>query len=116
MSSTVLLLIDIGIYTTYVLLGLALLGALVAVVKGLTTSTKKGLMMSAVGFVGALVVFFVAWIVSSGADVSEILLEKTGTSQWWVRPIGAGLVMFYILLITAALAVIGTEVMRPFKK
>ena len=115
-STTTLLLIDIGIYVTYALLGVAVLGALASTVKGIVSRPGKGLIMFAVGLIGALAVFFVAWTMSSGADISEILLEKTGTSQWWIRPVGTGMIMFYMLFACAILAVIGTEVMRPFKK
>jgi H+/Cl- antiporter ClcA len=114
-TTTVLLLIDIGIYITYALLGLAVLGALVAAVRGLFAN-PKGLKMVLVGLVGVAIVLFISWVFSSGADISEVLLDKTGTSQWWVRPVGTGLFAFYILLASTILLLIGTEVARPFKK
>jgi len=113
--TTTLLLIDIGIYVTYALFGLALLGALIAIVRGLFAN-PKGMKMALVGFIGVAAVLTVAWVFSSGADISEILLEKTGTAPFWVRPVGAGLFAFYILFALTILLLIGTEIARPFKK
>jgi len=113
--STVLLLVDIGIIATYALLGVALFGAVLSAIRGLFTN-PKGAKMALFGLVGIAIVVGAAFGLSSGADISDILLDKTGTPQWWVRPIGAGLISFYILLFCTIAMVIGTEVLRPFKK
>jgi hypothetical protein len=115
MSSTVLTLINIGLIVTYVLFGIAALGALFSGVKGLL-GNPKGIKMALFGLLGVAVVVVAAMALSSGSDISEILLEKTGTSQGWVRPIGAGLIAFYILFACTVIAVIGTEVIKPNRK
>jgi len=109
------LIIDIGVITTYVLLGLAAFGVFVSAIRSLVAN-PKGLKMALIGFVGVGIVVAAAFGLSSGSDVSEVLLEKTGTAHWWVRPVGAGLFAFYILLASTIVLLIATEVMRPFKK
>jgi len=115
MDKTTLLLVDIGIYVTYALFGIAALGAIFAAARGFVTNPGK-MKTALFGIVGVVVVFGASWALSSGTDVSELLFEKTGTSQSWSRPVGAGLYSFYILFSCTILAVIGTEVVRPSKK
>ncbi|MCL2683140.1 MAG: hypothetical protein FWE63_06640 [Bacteroidales bacterium] len=113
--STVLLLVNIGLIITYILFGIAVIGALIAAGKALTTSRGSS-KMTLLGALGIIVIFAVSWFLSSSTDISEILFERTGTSLWWSRPIGAGLISFYILFICVVGTVIGTEIMKPFKK
>jgi len=110
-----LVLIDIGIIATYALLGIALLGALGAGVRSLIAKPQgaKGVL---IGLVGIAVVIGISTGLSAGFDVNEALLERTGTAQWMVHPVGAGLISFYILLGCTFLLLIGTEIWRPFKK
>jgi hypothetical protein len=114
-SSTTSLLIDIGIYTTYALFGIAALGALFSAVRGFVTS-PGGAKMALLGMLGIVAVFAVSWVLSSGTDMSEILFEKAKTSMWWSRPVGAGLISFYLLFAIVLVTVIATEVIRPSKK
>ncbi|MDR0438382.1 MAG: hypothetical protein LBH22_08820 [Bacteroidales bacterium] len=113
--STVLLLINIGLIITYILFGLAVIGALIAAGKSFATSRGNS-KMALLGAFGIVVIFIVSWFLSSGTDISEILFERTGTPLWWSRPVGAGLISFYILFICVVSTVIGTEIMKPFKK
>jgi len=110
-----LTLVNIGLIVTYVLFGTAALGALAVAAKSFITN-PKGIKMAVIGLVGIIIVAAASFGLSSGSDISEVLLEKTGTSQWWVRPTGAGLIAFYILFICTVASVIVTEAMRPFKK
>jgi len=113
--TTVLSLVNIGLIVTYTLLGIALLGAVWATVKGLLAN-PKGAKMALLGLVGVAVIIFLAYLFSSGSDISEIVLDKTNTAQWWVRPVGTGLLTFYILFIGVVGLILTTEVLRPFKK
>ena len=110
-----LTLVNIGIIVTYALLGIAVFGAIGSGVRGFITSPKGG-KMALFGILGIAVVILVAFGLSSSSDVSEVLLQKTETPQWWVRPVGAGLISFYILFIGVFALLIATEAMRPFKK
>jgi len=110
-----LTLVSIGLIVTYVLFGIAAGGAIISGAKALMVN-PKGAVMALLGLVGIVVVLGAAFVLSSGSDISEILLEKTGTAHWWVRPVGAGLIAFYILFACTITLVIATEAMRPFKK
>ena len=110
-----LILIDIGMIVTYALFGIAILGAIIAAFKGLIAN-PKGARTALIGLFAIVAVVGIAFVLSSGSDVSEIFLEKTETPHSWVRPIGAGLFSFYILFGCAVTTLIGTEIMRPFKK
>jgi uncharacterized membrane protein len=107
--------IDIAIVIVYALLGVATLGALGAGVRSLAAK-PQGAMRALIG-VGALIVVAVtAFLLATSGNVSDALLERTGTAYWAVRPVGAGLISFYILFGSAFLLLIGTEIWRPFKK
>jgi hypothetical protein len=69
-----------------------------------------------IGVVGTLVVLTIAMFLSSGTDISDLVLEKTKTPQSWSRWVGAGLITTYFLFGCALLSLIAVEVMRPFKK
>ena len=132
--STVLSLVNIGLIVTYVLLGIALLGALGGGIISLILDIIAGGIKIAggvvnffmeiikrskgalIGVVGIMLVVGLAFVFSSGSDISEIVLDKTNTAQWWVRPVGTGLLTFYILLIGTVGLILTTEVLRPFKK
>jgi ribose/xylose/arabinose/galactoside ABC-type transport system permease subunit len=109
------LFIDIGMYVTYALLGVAALGAIFSAVRGFITN-PKGIKSALLGLVAIAAVFGISIGLSSGTDISEVLLDKTGTPQGWVRWIGAGLFSFYILFACTVVTVIATEVIRPSKK
>jgi len=110
-----LTLVNIGLIVTYVLFGVAALGAFAVAAKSLITN-PKGIKMALIGLIGIAIIAVASFGLSSGSDIPEILLEKTGTSQFWVRPTGAGLIAFYILFMCTVALVIATEAMRPFKK
>jgi H+/Cl- antiporter ClcA len=115
MSSSTLLLIDIGIYITYALFGIAALGALFSGVRGMMTNPKNS-KMALFGLVGIVVVFAISMGLSSGTDVNELLFEKTGTPISWSRWVGAGLISFYILFVCVIVTVVAAEVIKPSKK
>jgi len=107
--------IDIAIIIVYTLLGLALLGAIGAGIRSLVAK-PQGAMRALIGVFGLVVVIGTAFLLATGGNVSEALLERTNTADWTVRPVGAGLISFYILFGSAFLLLIGTEIWRPFKK
>jgi len=108
-------LIDIGFVLTYALFGFALLGAIASGVRALIAN-PKGAKSVLIGVVALLAVAFISFGLSSGTGVSEALLERTETAAWVVRPVGAGLISFYILLGCSFLLLAGTEIWKPFKK
>lgn len=64
----------------------------------------------------AVVVCLVSFLLATGTDVSQALLDKNNltvsTSKW----IGAACILVYILVIGAALAIVYVEVSKLFKK
>lgn len=104
--------LDFGLYLLYVLLAVAFLGAVVFGLVNLvrnTTSMKRTLVP-----VAAVVVIFVIAYAISGSEVS------TGNAALGVTPglsklIGAGLIMFYITLFLAILALIYSEISKAIK-
>jgi hypothetical protein len=107
--------IDVAIIVSYALLGIATLGAVMAGVRSLVAN-PQGAKRVLIGLVGIAAVIGIAFALSTDTGVSEVLLERTETAAWVVRPVGAGLISFYILFGFAFLSLIGTEIWRPFKK
>jgi hypothetical protein len=114
-SSTTLLLIDIGLYITYALFGVAAFGAIFSAARGFITNPGRA-KMALFGMFAIIAIFAASWVLSSGTDVNEFVFEKAGTSLWWSRPVGAGLISFYLLFAIVVVAVIATELIRPSKK
>ena len=112
-------LIDIGMWTCFVLFGLALVAlvgfALLQLVLQFIHNPKKALMTVAT-FVALLVIFFVAYFLSSSSDISSIVYEKTDTPESWGRWIGAGLFTTYFFFGLAIVSLATVEIIRPFKK
>ncbi|HMR58133.1 MAG TPA: hypothetical protein PLM56_15355 [Cyclobacteriaceae bacterium] len=104
--------IDIGLYVAYGLFGLSLLAAVVLPAINLTKS-PGGLVKSLMG-VGALVVlFFVAYLL---ADTSVSLKAASlGETESSVKMIGAGLILFYIVMVIAVIGIIFSEINKALK-
>ena len=109
------LLIEIGLWTFYALMAAALVAFVYFAVLQMIDDPKRA-KTTLIGVVGALVIFAIAMILSSGTDISDIVLEKTGTSHGVSRWIGAGLITTYFCFGGAIVSLIAIEVMRPFKK
>ncbi|KWW30795.1 MAG: hypothetical protein AUK63_774 [bacterium P3] len=80
-------------------------------------ATQKGYLKKFLLVCAAVAVAVVAaLLLSSGSDVSNVLLEKnnltTGTSKW----IGAACILVYILVIAAACSIVYVEVAKLAKK
>lgn len=109
------ILINIGMYAIYVLLGLAILALIFFAIKQFAENIAKE-KETLWGLLGLILVFVVSYLLSSPSDISPLAFEKTGTSYELSKIIGGGLISFYILFILAIFAIIGTESYRPFKK
>jgi len=109
------LLIEIGLWTFYALMGAALLAFVYFAVLQMIDDPKRA-KTTLIGVAGTLVIFAIAMILSSGTDISEIVLEKAKISHSGCRWIGAGLITTYFCFGGAIASLITIEVMRPFKK
>lgn len=107
------MIIDIGIYLTYVLIGICVLAILIFSVARIIS--HPGAAKSAlIGIAGLVVLAVIAYLFSSGADANGIYKDleiSEGTS----RTVGAGLVALYIVMGLTVLSIIYSEVTRLFK-
>ena len=63
-----------------------------------------------------IAVVVVAFLLSSGKDVSDVLLEKNALTQTASKWIGAACIIVYILVIAAACSIVYVEVAKLKKK
>lgn len=69
-----------------------------------------------IGLGALIVVCVVAFLLSSGSDISEVVLEKNNVSATGSRLVGMGCYTVYILLAVTIIAMIYVECARIFKK
>ena len=104
--------LDFGLYLFYALLfiavGAAIIFPLLYVIK-----EPKALGKSAIG-IGVLVVLFVIAYAMSGAEVN-VKAAAAGITESASKLIGAGLIMFYITLVLAILALIYSEISKALR-
>ena len=104
--------LDIGLYTFYALLAIAVLAALVFPIIN-AIQTPKLLLKSLIGVGALLVLFGLAYALSSdGVTAKQSAYGVTASSA---RMISAGLILFYITLIGSAIAVIYSEISKALK-
>ena len=105
--------IDIGFYTFYALLVIAVASAVIfPIVQAI--GSPRSLVKSAISIGVIAVLFGVAYAVS-GSDVS-LKAMAFGIDESSSKLIGAGLIMFYIVLILAVIAIIYSEINTAINK
>lgn len=104
--------IDLGLYITYVLFGLAAIAAIVLPAINLAKS-PAGLVKSLMGIGGLAVLFVVAYALS-GDEVSA-KAASFGISPASSKMIGAGLVLFYLVLLISIIGLIFSEINKALK-
>lgn len=67
-------------------------------------------------FAIAIVAVVVSYLLATGTDVSQTLLDKNNLTQGTSKWIGAACIMVYILVIAAAAAIVYVECSKLFKK
>src|SRR5436189_5390154 len=105
-------LIDIGVYAAYILLAIAV-GAMIVLPLMNALKNPKDLGKSAVGL-GALVVLFGVAFALSGSELSPKWISLGVTTAFSSRLIGAGLTMFYFVLIISVIGLIDSEISKAF--
>jgi hypothetical protein len=104
--------LDFGLYSFYVLLLIAVVVALIfPVITSL--SNPRSLIGSGVAILGFVVLFALSYAVSDAAISNAGISAGLGESE--VKLIGAGLIMFYIVLALAVLALIYSEISKALK-
>ena len=103
--------LDIGLYTFYALLAIAVISAVVFPLIN-SIKTPAALLRSLIGVGALLVLFGIAYALSS-SELSQrsaaVVSPSTG------RLVGAGLIMFYITLAGAVLAVVYSEITKALR-
>jgi len=104
--------IDIGIYACYLLLFVALVAAVVFPLFHIAQN-PKALVKSGIGVAGLAVLFFISYALSG----SEVTVKYTtmGVGEAGSKLIGAGLIMFYIILIITIIGMVFSEINKALK-
>jgi len=106
--------VDFGIYFTYVLIGICVLGilgfSLVNIAKN-PAGAKAGLF----GLIGLIVVFVLTYVFSDGTDATTVFADD-GITESTSKRVGMGLGTFYVLTAVAIGAILYVEVSRLFSK
>jgi len=98
---------------TYLLLGIAVVASLLFTIMNLLAN-PKGLKKTLFVVVGFLLVVAIAYVMSSGTDVSADYAAMSTEST--VKKIGMGLNVFFILVIVAVVAILLPGVKKLFSK
>lgn len=103
---------DFGLYATYIFLAAAVLAA---VVLPLVSALKApaGLVKSLASVGGLVVVFIISYSIS-GSELSTRAVAA-GLTESSSKMIGAGLTLFYIVFVVAALGVVFSEINKALK-
>ena len=98
---------------TYLLLGIAVVASLIFTLMNLFAN-PKGLKKTLFVVVGFLLVVAIAYVMSSGTDVSDNYMAMSDEST--VKKIGMGLNVFFILTVVAIVAIILPGIKKLFSK
>lgn len=103
---------EIGLYISYVLIALALLGLLIGVGIAVMQNWKDGGMYAVVGIVAIIVFFGIGYALSSD-DISDRLVEKGLGDLVSYKRSSAGIITVYIMAIVASILLV-VDVVKGF--
>ena len=103
--------VDPMAWVTYAIFALTLLFVLFFVIKGLFTDTGS-LKNTLIGIGAFAVVLVIAYVLSSGSDAAKYMYNGAPSTTMESHLAGAGLIAFYILIITAAATMIWAGVKK----
>jgi len=104
--------VDAGLYSSYVLMAIAVGAAIVLPV--LSTLQSPGEIKKALYAIGGMVVLFVVSYLLAGSEVSTDQAAK-GITENTSKLVGAGLIMFYLISLVAFVGLIYSEISKAFK-
>jgi hypothetical protein len=104
--------VDAGLYVMYVLFAVAIVAALgLPVISAI--KSPANVVKSLIGIGAMVVLFFVSYGISGGdVTAKQAALGVTETTS---KMVGAGLTMFYIVMVTAVIGLIYSEINKAFK-
>ncbi|UZD24464.1 hypothetical protein PBT90_13810 [Algoriphagus halophytocola] len=105
---------DILLYGSYVLIGL---GAVVAILMPLIKSldNPKSLLKTVVGIVGIVILFFIAYSISSNEVLPKFEADPFNLTPAGSQLVGGMLITTYILAIFALVSIVFTELNKAIK-
>jgi hypothetical protein len=104
--------IDLGLYTFYALLLIAIIAAVVFPILH-SIKEPSALLKSAIGLGVVIVVFGISYaLADSSVNLKAAALGVTESSS---KMIGAGLIMFYIALVASLAALLYSEISKALK-
>lgn len=104
--------IDIGIYLAYIFFGVGLAAAIVLPLVNAIKS-PAGLVKSLLGVGGLVVLFIISYAISGGEVTTRA--AAMGVTESTSKLIGAGLTLFYIVFVVAAIGIVVSEVNKALK-
>jgi hypothetical protein len=105
--------VDIMLYVSYVLIGIAVVGSIILpLIKSL--DDPASLVKSALGVVGIVAVFLIAYMLS-GSEVSADVAQRYGTTESTSKLVGASLISMYLMGAIAIGSILFSEVAKLFK-
>src|SRR5690606_21170045 len=104
--------VDFGLYFSYFLLIVAILGAIGFPILH-AVQAPESFVKSLYGVVGIIVLFGISYIISS----AEVLPRwaALGITETTSKLVGAGLILFYITLVISLIGLIYSEINKAFK-
>lgn len=105
-------LIDIGLYVGYLVLIVATASAIVLPLIN-AIKNPAGLLKSAIGLIGVVVFFGVAYAMSNSEVTPQA--ASLGVTETGSKLISAGLILFYIALVISLVSLVYSEVSKALK-
>lgn len=106
-------LVNIGIWTAIILVGIAILAAVILPLIN-SLSHPKVLIKSALGVAFVGIVFLIGWVFA-GNEVTSGYITKGITDAGSSKLVGGALSAMYILFILAIVGIVITEIQKAFK-
>lgn len=104
--------LDIGLYTLYALLAIAVAAAIIFPLVN-SLSDPRGLIRSAVGIAAFVVLFGISYAIADSEITDSAIVA--GLDESSVKLVGAGLIMLYMVFVLAVLALIYSEISKALK-
>lgn len=106
-------LFNVAFLITVAFIAIAIISIIAFLVMGVFRGESKGLL---IGLGILVVVSVIAFLLSSGSDLSPVFMEKQSITAGTSKLVGAGCILVYVLVIGALLSMVYVEVSKGLKK
>lgn len=104
--------LDIGIYIGFALFGISIIAMIL--MEGFNlVKDPKSLVKTGIVLVGAVILFFIAYSMSSGEVTTKY--TASGVGEGSSKLIGAGLIMLYIFVFVSLIGMVVSEIYKALK-